>query len=131
MHRPTMCVIFGETINDIPDFEGAAHVLADALVKKLSLRVWREEWYRRSGDDRTTWTRVNFARACAQHWMRRCGAFGEWRASMGISYSPKMAPATRWSGLNGKSKRQERSGRMRKIKARKVADPSVEVDPSR
>ena len=124
-----MCSTFGETINELPDFVGAAEALAEATAKKLSLSVWRQEWHSRSGDDRTTWTRVEFARACAQHWMRRCAAFGEWRETMGISYERKMATAPKGRAPHGKSKRNERSGRMRPIKARKVADPSV-ADPS-
>ena len=103
---PSMCNFFGETINELPDFVGAAKDLADATAKKMSLRVWRQEWYERSGDDRSTWTRDNFARECVQHWMRRCTAFGEWRANMGISYSPKMAAAPRWTAPHGKSKRR-------------------------
>ena len=119
-----MCSTFGETINELPDFVGAAEALAEATAKKLSLSVWRQEWHSRSGDDRTTWTRVEFARACAQHWMRRCAAFGEWR-----HIERKMATAPKGRAPHGKSKRNERSGRMRPIKARKVADPSV-ADPS-
>ena len=48
---------------------------------------------------------------------------------MGISYGPKMAAAPKGRAPHGKSKRNERSGRMRLSKAQKVADLRV-ADPS-
>ena len=121
-----MRTTFGETIDELADFIGAAEALAVATAPKLSLQVWKEEWHRRSGDYHTTWTRVDFARACAHHWIPRCGAFEEWRASMGVSYRPKLAVVQLQKSVpRGKSKRHECSGRMRPIKVRKAATPSA------